>query len=86
MSHYLRGIFLGISGLAAAHAFADQLEEHDPVRVAQRLKDCVAQNQAMHDGRTPEAIQQACKKAIAEGSYHDPNISLDGMTKSPAQQ
>ncbi len=70
----------------AAYAFADQLEEHDPVRVAHRIKDCVAQNLAMHDGRTNTAIRKACKKAIAEGSYDDPNISLDGMIKSPPQK
>ena len=86
MSRYLCGILIGIAGLTAAHAFADQLEEHDPVRVAQRLKDCVAQNLAMHDGRTPTAIRHGCKKAVAEGSYQDPNISLDGMKKSPPLQ
>jgi hypothetical protein len=77
---------MGIAGFTAAHTFADQLEEHDPVRVAQRLKDCVAQNVAMQDGRTLTAIRQACKKAVAEGSYQDPNISLDGMIKSPPQK
>ncbi len=86
MSRYLRIFLICTTGLTAAYAFADQLEEHDPVRVAQRLKDCVAQNRAMHDGRTYSAIQQACKKAIAEGSYQDPNISLDGMIKSPPRQ
>lgn len=86
MARYLPGILMGIAGLTAAHAIADQLEEQDPVRVAQRLKDCVAQNLAKRDGRTRTAIRQACAKAIADGSYHDPNISLDGMIKSSPQQ
>jgi hypothetical protein len=86
MSRFLRSILIGMTGMTAAYAFADQLEEHDPVRVAQRLKDCVAQNLAMHDGRTHTAIRQACKKAIAEGSYQDPNIGLDGMIKSSPPQ
>jgi hypothetical protein len=77
---------IGIAGLAATHAFADQLEEHDPVRVAQRLKDCIAENIAKDDGRTRSTIRLACKRAVADGSYHDPNISLDGMIKSPSQQ
>lgn len=86
MSRCLRGFLIAMAGITASHAFADQLEEHDPVRVAQRLKDCVVQNLAKHDGRTHTAIRHACKKAVAEGSYQDPNISLDGMTKSRPQQ
>jgi hypothetical protein len=30
--------------------------------------------------------RQACEKAIADGSYQDPNISLDGMIRSPTQK
>ena len=74
---------IGILGIMSTYAFADQLEEHDPVRVAQELKDCVAQNVAKQDGRTPAAIHEACRKAVAEGSYEDPNISVDGMMKPP---
>jgi hypothetical protein len=85
MFRCLCSILIATAGLTGACAFADQLEEHDPVRVAQRLKDCVAQNLAMHDGRTHAAIRRACKKSIAEGSYQDPNISLDGMIRSPPQ-
>jgi hypothetical protein len=83
MSRYLLCFLMGIAGLTAAHAFADRLEDQDPVRDAQRLKDCVAQNLDLHDGRTEAAIRDACKTAIAAGSYKDPNISLDGMTKTP---
>ncbi len=46
MSRYLSVVLVGILGLTTAYTFADQLEEHDPARVAQRLKDCVAQNLA----------------------------------------
>jgi len=85
MSRYLQWVLIGTIGLSADYVSADQLEEHDPVRVVQRLKDCIAQNLAMQDGRTRGAIRRACKKAIAEGSYKDPNISLDGMIKTPPQ-
>ena len=83
MSRSVRRALIGILGIMSAYAFADQLEEHDPVRVAQELKDCVAQNVAKHDGRAVAAIHEACRKAVAEGSYEDPNISLDGMIKPP---
>jgi hypothetical protein len=86
MHHYVRTILILTTGLVAVHAFADQSEEHDPVRNAQRLKDCVAENVAKQDGRSQGAIKRACEKAIAEGTYHDPNISLDGMIKPPSQQ
>lgn len=77
-------ILIAVMGLSAASAFADDSEEHDPVRDAQRHKDCIAENQAKQDGRSETAIERACDKAIADGSYHDPNISLDGMIKSPS--
>ncbi len=86
MPRYLPGVLIGILALTAAHAFADQLEEQDPVRVAKKLKDCFAENVAKHDGRSESAIRRACRKAVADGSYSDPNISLDGMIKSPPQQ
>ncbi len=86
MPHYVRGLLIGMLALTAAHAFADELEEQDPVRVAQKLKDCFAENVAKHDGRSESAIRRACRKAVAQGTYQDPNISLDGMIKSPPQQ
>jgi cytochrome c-type biogenesis protein CcmH/NrfF len=86
MPRYLRGVLIGMLALTAAQAFADELEEQDPVRVAQKLKDCFAENVAKHDGRSAAAIRKACKKAVADGSYSDPNISLDGMIKQPQQQ
>jgi hypothetical protein len=73
-------------GLFAISAAVGQSEEHDPVRDAQRHKDCVAESKAKHDGRSESAIEAACDKAIADGSYDDPNISLDGMIKSPSPQ
>lgn len=85
MPYHLSSVLIGIIGLTAAPAFADQLEEHDPVRVAQRIKDCMAENRAKHDGLEESAIRRACEKAVAEGTYADPNISLDGMIKSPPQ-
>lgn len=81
-----RGLLLGLVILTAAPAFADDLEEQDPVRVAEKLKDCTAENLAKHDGRTKAQIRRACRKAIADGSYSDPNLTLDGMRKTPSQQ
>lgn len=89
MSRHPLCVSIGMIGwlaIMSTHAFADQLEEHDPVRVAQRLKDCVAQNVAKHDGRTHSAIRRACRKAVARGDFKDPNISLDGMIKPPPLQ
>jgi hypothetical protein len=76
-------VTLGLSGISPA---LGQSENHDPVRDAQRHKDCVAENVAKNDGRSESAIKAACDKAIADGSYHDPNISLDGIIKSPSPQ
>lgn len=67
--------------LTAAHALASNLEEDDPVRNAQRMKDCIAQNTALKDGRSKHLIQRACVRAISDGTFKDPNISLDGMIK-----
>jgi len=86
MPHYVRGVLIGMLALSAAYASADELEEQDPVRVAQKLKDCFAENVAKHDGRSKSAIRRACRKAVADGTYSDPNISLDGMIKAPQQQ
>jgi hypothetical protein len=86
LDRLLRGLLIGITLLAAAPAFADDLEEQDPVRVAEKLKDCTAENLAKHDGRSKAEIRRACRKAIADGSYSDPNLTLDGMRKTPSQQ
>lgn len=76
---FYRAIFVG-SLLIAAQAWATQLEEGDPVRNAQRMKDCIAQKIALKDGRTQHQIKRACVKAISDGTFKDRNISLDGMT------
>jgi hypothetical protein len=77
---------IAMLGLFAISAAVGQSQERDPVRDAQRHKDCVSENKAKHDGRSESAIKAACDKAIADGSYHDPNIGLDGMIKSPSPQ
>jgi hypothetical protein len=77
---------ISVLGVFAMSAAVGQSEEHDPVRDAQRRQDCVAENKAKHDGRSESSIIAACDKAIADGSYKDPNISLDGMIKSPSPQ
>ena len=81
-----RGLLIGLIALAAAPAIADDLEEQDPVRVAEKLKDCTAENMAKHDGRTRAQIRRACRKAVADGTYSDPHLTLDGMRKSPSLQ
>jgi hypothetical protein len=81
-----RSILIAMLGLFAISAAVGQSEDRDPVRDAQRHKDCVSENIAKHDGRSESAIEAACDKAIADGSYHDPNISLDGMIKSPSRE
>jgi hypothetical protein len=86
MRHSSGALLTATLALFVMSAAAGQSENHDPVRDAQRHKDCVAENIAKHDGRTQSAITAACDKAIADGTYQDPNISLDGMIKSPQPQ
>ncbi len=76
-------LLVALTSVAAAAAMADPSPEHDPIRKEQRMKDCVAEGVAKHDGASMEQITQACRQAIAAGDYHDPNISLDGMIKQP---
>jgi hypothetical protein len=73
-----RGLLIGIIVLSAAPAFADELEEQDPVRVAAKLKDCTAENLSAQDGRSKAEIRRACRKAVAD-------LTLDGMRKTPSQ-
>jgi hypothetical protein len=86
MRQYKTGILSALLGSLAISAAIGQSEEHDPVRDAQRHKDCVSENTAKHDGRSQSEIRATCDKQIADGTYHDPNISLDGMIKSPSPQ
>lgn len=73
--------------LAASHTQANEMDEGDPVRNAQRMKDCIAQHIARHEHMTREQMRRACVKAITDGTYKDPNISLDGMIiQKPVRQ
>jgi hypothetical protein len=67
--------------MTAGRVSANDFEDGDPVRNAQRLKDCIVQNVARQDGRTRHQIKRACVKAINNGTFKDTDISLDGMIK-----
>jgi hypothetical protein len=87
MHPHTKYVLLAVLGLNALHAWANELEEGDPVRNAQRMKDCIAQHIAKHDRSTPAQMRRACVEAITDGTFKDPNISLDGMIKrDPNQQ
>jgi hypothetical protein len=79
MYRYVGGFLFSGSILLAGIASADNVG--DPVRKAQMQKDCVAQQTAQNDGSTPKAIRKACRKSIADGTFNDKNISLDGMIR-----
>jgi hypothetical protein len=79
-------LILALAALAASRVLAAELDHvGDPVRNAQRLKDCVAlyAETARNQGLTDKQIADACINAINDGDFKDPNISLDGMIKSP---
>jgi hypothetical protein len=84
-------IILAVAALAASRVLAADLDNvGDPVRNAQRLKDCIALHAeaaraeaARNGGPTEREIADACIKAINDGDFKDANISLDGIIKSP---
>jgi hypothetical protein len=79
-------IILAVAALAASHVLAADLDNvGDPVRNAQRLKDCMVLHAeaARNGGSTEREIADACIKAINDGDFKDANISLDGIIKSP---
>jgi hypothetical protein len=79
-------IILAVAALTASRVLAADLDNaEDPVRNAQRLKDCMALHAeaARNGGLTEREIADACIKAINDGDFKDANISLDGMIKSP---
>lgn len=87
MARRVQSALIALLVLTAAHAWANEMEEGDPVRNAQRMKDCIAQHIARHDRMTRTQMRKACVEAITDGSYKDPNISLDGMIKKkPIQE
>jgi hypothetical protein len=81
-------IILAVAALTASRVLgADLNNVGDPVRNAQRLKDCMAQHaEAARNGGPTETEREsadACIKAINDGDFKDANISLDGIIKSP---
>jgi hypothetical protein len=79
-------IVLAVAALTASRVLAADLDNvGDPVRNAQRLKDCIALHaEAARNGApTEREIADACIKAINDGDFKDANISLDGIIKSP---
>jgi hypothetical protein len=79
-------IILAVAALTASRVLAADLDNvGDPVRNAQRLKDCMALHAeaARKGGLTEREIADACIKAINDGDFKDASISLDGMIKSP---
>ena len=80
--NYIIGSILIAGVLISEHALATEMEEGDPVRNAQRMKDCVARHIARNDGSSKRQIKRACVKEIEEGTFEDKNISLDGMIKT----
>ena len=67
--------------LAGAVALAED-HEGDPVRRAKLMQDCIADYAAKNsDGKSAKEIERQCRKAVANGDYEDPNITLDGMIK-----
>lgn len=81
MTRPIQSALMVLLALTAAHAWANEMEEGDPVRNAQRLKDCIAQHIARKDHMSRAQMRKACVEAITDGTYKDPNISLDGMIK-----
>ncbi|MHB8476794.1 MAG: hypothetical protein ACYDBZ_10980 [Steroidobacteraceae bacterium] len=82
-------IILAVAALTASRALAANLDNvGDPVRNAQRLKDCTALHaeSVRNEGLTERQIAEACIKAINDGDFKDANISLDGMIKSPSPE
>ena len=74
-------IILAVTVLTASRVLAADLDNvGDPVRKAQRMKDCMALHAetARNEGLTERQIADACIKAINDGDFKDPNISLDG--------
>ena len=87
MTRPIQGVLFAVFVLTSAIAWANEMDEGDPVRNAQRMKDCIAQHIARHDHMTRTQMRRACLKAITESTYKDPNISLDGMIKQqPIQE
>jgi len=79
-------VILAVAALTASRILAANLGHvGDPVRNAQRLKDCTALHAEAdrNEGLTERQIADACIKAINDGDFKDANISLDGMIKSP---
>jgi hypothetical protein len=79
-------IILAVAALAASRVLAARLDNvGDPVRNAQRMKDCTALHAetARNEGLTERQIADVCIKAINDGDFKDANISVDGMIKSP---
>ncbi len=79
-------IILAVAALTTSRVVAAELDDvGDPVRNAQRLKDCVARyaETTRNKGLTGRQIIDACIKAINDRDFKDGNISLDGMIKSP---
>lgn len=79
-------IILALAALTTSRVLAAELDDMgDPVRNAQRMKDCTALHPETvgNEGLTKRQIADACTKAINDGDFHDANISLDGMIKSP---
>lgn len=81
MTRPIQSILLAGLVMTAVHVWANEMEEGDPVRNAQRMKDCIAQHIARHDHMTRAQMRRACVEAITDGTYKDPNIKLDGMIK-----
>jgi hypothetical protein len=79
-------IILAFAALTAPRVLAAKLDDvGDPVRNAQRMKDCTALHAepVRNEGLTKRQIADFCIKAINDGDFNDANISLDGMIKSP---